>query len=113
MPDRDVSAALGSGDLNLRVAFVADTTVRFTVNVHDRDAIERVTGPGGDEWRSQFYGLRTTEQVIEHWIYNYLCNGVTDVSRLDGWADLAHGAVTFETEFSDLELVEPKEAHRG
>jgi hypothetical protein len=27
------------------------------ISIKDRDVIERVTGPGGDKWRSQLYNL--------------------------------------------------------
>lgn len=64
------------------------------VDVHDPDVIERVTGPNGDEWRSQFYGtIRTAEDVVAHFAYNAIANGIEDVRRLDGWADIAFDAV--------------------
>lgn len=76
-----------------------ETQVRVTVN--DPDVIERVVGPGGDEWRSRFYGLHDVADVIDHLAYNYAHNGVDDVRRLDGWADVAEDAVTFTTESVD------------
>lgn len=60
----------------------------------DTDAITRVTGDGGNEWRSRFYGLLDEGDVLAHWAYNAVANHVTDASRLDGWADLPEGAVT-------------------
>ncbi|HTE62620.1 MAG TPA: hypothetical protein VK631_19845 [Solirubrobacteraceae bacterium] len=67
-------------------------TVRITVN--DREPIERVTGPNGDEWRAHMYDLRTEEDVFEHWARNALANGVVDVCQLDGWADVSAETVT-------------------
>lgn len=79
--------------------YVVEAPVTLSITVHDRDALERVIGAGGDEWRSQFYRLTTTEDVLEHWTYNAVCNGVQDVSRLEGWADLPAGAVTLDLEY--------------
>ena len=39
-----------------------------------------------DEWRSQFYGLHTPEEIAEHVGYNLLIGRAT-LSQLDGWAD--------------------------
>lgn len=77
----------------------------LTITVRDADAIERVTGPKGDEWRAQFYRLTTAEDVLEHWTYNTLINGVRDVQRLEGWADLAEDAVTIDVEYGGLDAV--------
>jgi hypothetical protein len=71
-----------------------EVVVKITVN--DREAIERVTGPGGDEWRSYAYNLHTERDVLEHWSYNAVANGVERVNRLDGWADLPDDAVLLE-----------------
>lgn len=71
-------------------------TVRITVN--DREPIERVTGPNGDEWRAQMYPLKTEEDVLEHWARNALTGGYVDVCQLDGWADVPAETVTFHVE---------------
>lgn len=64
------------------------------VDVRDPEVIERVTGPGGDEWREQFYRtIQTAEDVVAHFAFNALANGVTDVNRLEGWADVDEDAV--------------------
>lgn len=73
------------------------------VTVRDEDAIERVIGPRGDEWRSHAYNLHARDQVFGHWVYNALVNGVDRVNRLDGWADMADDAVTFEITGVQLE----------
>lgn len=65
-----------------------ETTVYVTVTVRNPDVIERVTGDGGDEWRSQFYPtIKSAEDVVEHFAFNAISNGVHDISRLEGWAD--------------------------
>jgi len=73
--------------------------VSLEIVVHNPDAIERVTGAAGDEWRSLFYRLETVDHVLQHWTYNALCNGIRDVSLLEGWGDLDATAVTFELEY--------------
>jgi hypothetical protein len=39
-----------------------------------------------DEWRSEFYGLWTTDDVVEHIAYNLFVNRIP-LSSMDGWAD--------------------------
>lgn len=64
------------------------TTVYATVTILNPEVTERVTGPAGDEWRSQFYpSIETAEDVCEHFVYNAIKNGVHDIRKLDGWAD--------------------------
>ena len=46
-----------------------------------------------DEWRDALYDLPTRESVLEHWAFNAIHNGVRDVSRLEGWGDVADDAV--------------------
>jgi hypothetical protein len=72
--------------------------VRVVIDIRDREPIERVTGPGGDEWRAHLYPLRTEDDVLDHWAYNAAMNGVVDVCQLDGWADVPAETVTFRVE---------------
>lgn len=84
-----------------------DFDVRATVSFafgEPSDAITRITGPGGDEWRSQMYALHTEAEVYQHWAYNALSNGVVSVNQLDGWADLPDDAVRFF--IADLQVEE-------
>lgn len=69
-------------------------SVPVAVRIKGEDAIERITGPGGDEWRSQFYDLHTREDVLNHLAAVCCRTGIEDASRLDGWADLETGVVT-------------------
>lgn len=62
--------------------------------INDPDVIERVTGPGGDEWRAVDDNLHTEKDVLGHLAYNCLLNGITKVNQLDGWADLPDDAAT-------------------
>lgn len=88
--------------------YTVDAGLRVEFEVRNPDAIERITGAGGDEWRSHFYALHTFEDVIDHWTYNVVNNGVRDITRLDGWADLDPDDVVVETEYldSNIERVE-------
>ena len=68
--------------------YLTTATVYASVEIKNQDVTERVTGTGGDEWRSQFYRtIETAEDVIEHFAFNAITNGVHDITTLDGWAD--------------------------
>lgn len=75
-----------------------DVEMLATVHISGdyREAMERVTGPGGDEWRSHLYNLRTEDDVLNHWARNALVGGVVDLCQLDGWADMEAEKVTFQ-----------------
>ena len=79
-------------------------TATVEIEINDPDAIHRVTGPGGDEWRSQLYDLHTLRDVLNHFAYNAVANGQVTAKQLDGWADLPRNAVQFE-------VVEVEEAY--
>lgn len=66
--------------------------VRLTIN--DPDVLERVVGRDGHEWRENLYDLTTVEDVLEHLAVNAVRNGIGQVNRLDGWADMADDAAT-------------------
>ncbi len=76
-------------------------TVYATVIVNDREPLDRVVGPGGDEWRSQFYDLHTDEDVIEHFVFNAVTNAVHDITRLEGWADCDPDSIKIEIDDTD------------
>lgn len=61
------------------------------VQVNDPDAIARGSDP---EWAAAMYGKMDSDRILNHLAYNCVLNGVGDVSRLDGWADLSKEAVT-------------------
>lgn len=85
------------------VTYTASAEVTVKIEVNDREAIERVTGPGGDEWRSYAYKLYTERDVLEHWAYNAVANGVERVNRLDGWGDMDDDAVRMWIEVTDVD----------
>ena len=74
---------------------------RVTIDMRDYEPMDRVVGPNGQEWRDHLYNLHTEADVLDHWAYNAAANGVTDVSQLDGWADVPPGVVTFSVERDD------------
>jgi hypothetical protein len=82
------------------------------VEVNDPDVIERVTGPGGDEWRAQLYPLHTAEDVLHHLAYNCVHNGAKNLKFLDGWADLPEDAATMEIESVEAGEIITEEAVR-
>lgn len=78
-------------------------TVYATVVIEDEEPFDRVTGSGGDEWRSQFYDLHTDDDVAEHAVFNAVTNGVYDISGLEGWADVRPGSVRVEIDDTDVQ----------
>lgn len=79
-------------------------TVPVEVAINDPDVVERVTGPGGDEWREHLYKIYDEDDVLEHLAYNLVANAVRDVRGLDGWADLDPGAATMAFGGDDMEF---------
>ena len=70
--------------------------IEVEIEIRDPDVIERVTGPDGDEWRSQIYNLESEDDVLKHLAYNCAVNGAKNASLLDGWADLPAEAVAMQ-----------------
>ena len=50
------------------------------------DIAPEVINAVDDKWRSQFYQLKTPEDIAEHIAYNMIINNAK-LSQLDGWAD--------------------------
>lgn len=75
---------------------LAEIEVVVLVEINDPDVVDRITGSGGDEWRSQFYDLRTEDDVLAHLARNCIANGVERADRLEGWGDLDTDAATME-----------------
>jgi hypothetical protein len=70
-----------------------DAMSSVKVKVTDPEHIDRCFT---EDWRSTFYTLATPDEVMQHLAFNCIANSVEDASRLDGWADLAPGALTME-----------------
>lgn len=74
--------------------FRVSYTIDVEVIVNDADVFDRITGPSGDEWRAEFYGMRTERDVVDHFAFNAIANRVCQANELDGWADLGENAAT-------------------
>src|ERR1700683_1589263 len=69
-------------------------TVQITFH-EETDAITRITGPKGDEWREHMYRwIKTEDDVLTWWAASALADGIVDICQLDGWADLPAEAIT-------------------
>lgn len=74
------------------------------ITINDPDAIARATGPNGDTWRADFFGLRTERDVLKHLAFNCLANGCDTVKFLDGWADMPADAATMKIKYDSVEI---------
>lgn len=45
-----------------------------------------------DGWRETFYSLHTPEEIAEHIAFNFIENGASSITQLDGWADQPYNA---------------------
>jgi hypothetical protein len=69
-------------------------TASVEIDIDDAiDPFSRVTGSNGELFRRSFVpGIFTEEDVMKYW-GDCALGGFLDVSELDGWSDLAKGAV--------------------
>lgn len=86
-------------DSTIEAAADVDVTMKIVLHNAPDDWMSRCFTP---EWRSHFYHLRDEDDVHEHLIYNALVNGVDDISRLEGWADIEPGAVRLHVDVTDI-----------
>lgn len=64
------------------------------INISDESVLSRLDDPEFvKDW-----GFKDVEHVLEHFAYNAVANGATDVDRLDGWADVNWDAVRMNVE---------------
>lgn len=60
------------------------TTVRVNV---DEDTPDEFGSPWNPARMDDIYeSIRTPNDMLEHWAYNAVANGITNARRLDGWA---------------------------
>lgn len=75
-------------------------TLPIEANVHilvNESAPPDLFSRGQDAaWAASMYGPMTERQILEHWAFNAVVNGILHVSSLDGWADVARDAVDIE-----------------
>ena len=84
------------------IPHVLDVTSVVVIVGHDDEiaaALDRHRDPA---WREQAYDLPTRLAVLEHWARAVIIAGVRDVSRLDGWADVPPGRITFHIDDARL-----------
>ena len=82
---------------------IAQVEVKVTIQ-DGCDPFHRVTDPvEGAEFRLTLYDLFTEKDVLDHFTYNAVANGVNDASELDGWADLTPGQVTMDIMYVDVD----------
>ena len=68
------------------------------VNITIRDGVDWLwwDDNGEKKWRGDMYGLQDEDEVLEHFAYNAVSNGVQDGNKLDGWADLEWNDIYFQ-----------------
>lgn len=83
---------------------VKQVSAVFEVTIHEGapdDLFSRMAND--EELYSALYGKMTEQEVYAHWAHNAVANGVEDVSRLDGWADVPKYAVQFDVSNVEIE----------
>ncbi len=83
--------------------FVVTVTQTIEVTVNNPSALSRAVD-NEDGFREHYYDFSTADEVARHLAYNYAANGVDDVARLDGWADLDASAVAFRLLWNETEV---------
>ena len=79
-----------------------DTSFEVTFDFpKDTDAITRCT-ENHDGWQEAYYPINSEEEVYQQFAYNCIVNGVEDISRLDGWADIEPGTHTMRFEMLSM-----------
>ena len=79
--------------VEIDVADDSDAIVRVTEN-RDEHGNPQPVGTNSGGWQDVMYPLPTADDVLRHWAFNRVANGVSDPARLDGWADLPNHEVT-------------------
>ena len=70
-----------------------EATAYVDVEIADDAPSDVLTRMQDPEHYEGLYGFMNEDQVLDHWVFNCIANGVEDVSRLDGWGDLDRGMV--------------------
>jgi hypothetical protein len=72
--------------VRLKAEREVEAVVQITVNDSAPDDwLSEAIKPGGER---NYYGFETEEDVLDHFAYNAVFNGVTGAAELDGWGDL-------------------------
>lgn len=78
--------------------------IRATVliHVHDDEVFTRIEE---DDFKQSIGTYDSRQEVLEHFAFNAIANGVTDARSLDGWADLSPGVAIMQVEDVETEAV--------
>jgi hypothetical protein len=88
-------------DFEYTAVAMGEVKIRVSANAPD----DLFTRMASGDLPASLYGVMDRVRVFEHWTYNAIRNGVTDVSQLDGWADMDRGLVTLDvTDVDDFTL---------
>lgn len=75
--------------------------VRVLITIQDGcDGLDRMLTK---EWQNDYYDFTDQDAALSNLAYNAVCNGVRDLSNLDGYADLIRGQATMRV-YSDSEF---------
>lgn len=77
--------------------YEVETEIVVEIEVHDPDVFDRCFT---EDWQSHYWKVEDRSEVLKHLAFNAVCNGVEDISRLDGWADLPSTAATINVDRS-------------
>ena len=92
-----------------REEFDCDVAVTARIVINENAPDDVFSRAMQDDFASAYYGYMRKPAVLKHWAYNAVVNGVSDASRLDGWADLERGMVTFYVMHTTAETEDPVE----
>lgn len=76
-----------------RKQFITRTVTVEVVIADEAGRTDALTRWETKDWRTQFYAFEKQVDLFDHLFHNCVENGVRDLSRLDGWADLPEGLV--------------------
>lgn len=75
--------------------FYTDVEASVTITIQDSAPDDWLSRCFTEEWRESFYRLYDEGDVIDHFSYNAVANGIWSAHELDGWADVKPGSISF------------------
>lgn len=75
--------------------FTVTVEVEVEIEVLNEDVIDRCFTDG---WQAHYWPVDEREEVAKHLAFNAVMNGIEDIARLDGWADLPSDAATISVD---------------
>lgn len=83
---------------NVIMKLDGEITIKVLILIDESAPGDVISRCQTEAWRSHFYTLEGTEEIVEHWTFNAVINGVRDVRELEGWGDLEPGMVRLEVQ---------------